>query len=60
MPLREHLAELRRRVLISVLAIALGAAAGWFIYDWLLASLQEPLLEIAEERDQIAQLNFAA
>ncbi|HST84855.1 MAG TPA: twin-arginine translocase subunit TatC [Kineosporiaceae bacterium] len=31
MALREHLAELRRRVLISALAIVLGAVAGWFL-----------------------------
>jgi sec-independent protein translocase protein TatC len=31
MALREHLAELRRRVVISALAVVLGAVAGWFL-----------------------------
>lgn len=59
MALREHLAELRRRVVISVAAIVFGAVGGWFVYDWLLAELQRPLLEIAAEEGRDAQLNFA-
>src|SRR4051812_43963373 len=31
MALREHLAELRRRVIISAVAIILGAIGGWFL-----------------------------
>ena len=32
MALREHLAELRRRFVISAIAILLGAAVGWYLY----------------------------
>ena len=32
MPLREHLRELRRRLVVSLLAIALGAVVGWVYY----------------------------
>jgi sec-independent protein translocase protein TatC len=31
MPLRAHLAELRRRVVVSAVAIIVGAVAGWFL-----------------------------
>lgn len=58
MPLREHLAELRRRLIISVIAIVLGAVAGWFLYEPLFRELQEPLMEIREERDLEAVVNF--
>jgi sec-independent protein translocase protein TatC len=58
MPLAEHFRELRRRVIISVAAIALGSVAGWFLYEPVWHELQEPLHEIAAERDQDAQVNF--
>ena len=32
MTMVEHLQELRRRIVISVLALAVGAIAGWFVY----------------------------
>ncbi len=59
MPLREHLAELRSRLIKSGLAIAAGAVVGWFIYDPLLRTLMEPLREIARERNQLITINFA-
>lgn len=33
MTLFEHLAELRRRLIISIIAIALGTVVAWFFYD---------------------------
>src|SRR5438093_9048936 len=32
MTMIEHLQELRRRLFISILALAVGAVAGWFVY----------------------------
>jgi len=58
MPLREHLAELRRRLVISALAIAAGAAVGWFAYPPVFAAAQEPLKKIAAERGIAANINF--
>jgi sec-independent protein translocase protein TatC len=58
MPLREHLAELRRRVIVSVAAIAIGAVAGWFLYDPVWDALQKPLRDIAAERGVQAQINI--
>jgi len=43
MPLREHLRELRRRLMKAGLAIIVGAVVGWFCYDWLFVKLQQPL-----------------
>lgn len=59
MPLREHLAELRRRVIIAVVAIALGSVAGWYLYDFVWAQLSQPLEDIAEERGVQAQINIS-
>lgn len=58
MSLREHLRELRRRVLLAALGIALGAIAGWFGFDPVFRALQAPLLESASARDAMASVNF--
>jgi sec-independent protein translocase protein TatC len=58
MPLREHLRELRRRLLVSVLAVAVGAAIGWFLYNPLFDALQHPLAE-ASARGHHAEVNFS-
>nr|WP_309130263.1 twin-arginine translocase subunit TatC [Brevibacterium sp.] len=59
MPVLGHLIELRNRVLISVLAIVIGAVAGWFLYDHVLAILQQPIRTINESTGRVAQINFA-
>jgi sec-independent protein translocase protein TatC len=33
MPLREHLVELRRRVIVASLALLIGTIAGWFLFE---------------------------
>ena len=58
MPLAEHFRELRRRVIISVVAIGLATVAGWYLYEPAWQKLQEPMLEIAAERGVDAQVNF--
>jgi sec-independent protein translocase protein TatC len=58
MPLREHLLELRRRVVRAAVAIIAGAVAGWFIYDPLLSELTEPIQRVAAENGRTAELNF--
>ncbi|GEL93528.1 Sec-independent protein translocase protein TatC [Cellulomonas composti] len=59
MPLREHLSELRRRIVLAALGVVAGATVGWFLYDRVFAALQEPLLSVAEERGSIVSVNFA-
>ncbi|NLT57294.1 MAG: twin-arginine translocase subunit TatC [Actinomycetales bacterium] len=58
MPLREHLVELRTRMLRSSIAVLVGAVAGWFLYTPLYEALQQPLLDVAEENNIAANLNF--
>ena len=59
MALREHLYELRRRLVRSALAIFAGAVAGWFLYDWVFAALVRPIRVIQLERGAAAaSLNF--
>jgi sec-independent protein translocase protein TatC len=43
----EHLEELRRRLVVSILAVALGSAAGWFLAPGTIHVLDAPL------RDQL-------
>ncbi|SDQ40098.1 Sec-independent protein translocase TatC [Quadrisphaera sp. DSM 44207] len=59
MPLREHLAELRRRVVRAGLALLLGAVAGWFLYDPVFDHLTAPIEEL-RERGQDITINFGA
>lgn len=58
MPLREHLRELRRRVLVSAFGIVVGGAIGWVLYDPLFHALQQPLAD-ASARGHHAEVNFA-
>jgi sec-independent protein translocase protein TatC len=45
MSLIEHLEELRHRIVISAIAIGLGAIAGFFLFDPLLNLLRDPYCE---------------
>ncbi len=42
MTLTEHLAELRRRLIVSVLAFVVGSTVSVFLYGWMLSVLQHP------------------
>jgi sec-independent protein translocase protein TatC len=52
MTLMEHLAELRRRLIISILAIALGAAVAWFFYDQIFEFMIKPYCTALETHGQ--------
>ena len=58
MPLREHLRELRNRLLKAGAAVALGAVAGWYLYDSVYQALQEPIEKVARERGGLVTLNL--
>ena len=59
MPLREHLLELRSRLVRAGIAIILGAVAGWFLYPPVFDALMRPLYEIAREHpDRFVKVNF--
>ena len=46
MPLLSHLEELRKRLLISVLAVLMGAIVCWILYPQILEELLRPYCEI--------------
>lgn len=57
MPLREHLAELRNRLVKAGIGLALGTVVGFFLYRPTMAALAQPLQD-AQERGVLASLNF--
>jgi len=58
MSLSGHLKELRKRLFWSALFIFAGSVLGWFVFDPVFALLQQPILEVAKNRNQIAAVNF--
>ena len=51
MTLMDHLAELRRRLIISFIAIGVGAIVCWIAYPWILDALLDPYCRsIPEDR----------
>lgn len=57
MTLFEHLAELRRRVVIMVLAVVAGTIIGWFLYNHLLHFMLEPYSSFARHHPHKAVSN---
>jgi sec-independent protein translocase protein TatC len=59
MSLGDHLRELRRRLVIAAIAVALGSVVGWLQYDWLLTTLTEPLRVVSHQRaGSLVGINF--
>ncbi|GAA4926291.1 twin-arginine translocase subunit TatC [Nesterenkonia rhizosphaerae] len=52
MSLRDHLRELRRRLLIAALGVVAGAVAGFFLYDWVVTALAEPVMSYVDAEDR--------
>lgn len=55
MPIRAHLRELRKRLLLSLAGIAVGAVAGWYLFEPVMEWIQQPLKSLDGYN---AQLNF--
>lgn len=55
MTLVEHLAELRRRLIICLFAVAVGAVATYFVYDQILSILQAPYCQAVTHTAQAGQ-----
>lgn len=49
MTLIEHLAELRRRLIIGFVAVGVGAVVCWLAYDWILDFLLEPYCQSLDD-----------
>ncbi len=52
MTLMEHLTELRRRLIISFIAIGVGAIGGWLLYNQIINFLLDPYCQILEARQE--------
>lgn len=53
MSLLEHLEELRRRLVISLVALAVSSVPAWFVYEPLKRLLQEPYCSFFEKYPQL-------
>lgn len=61
MSLREHLRELRRRLLIAGAGIVAGSVAGFFLYEWLFTALAQPVLDYGQDSEgRLTQIAFNA
>jgi sec-independent protein translocase protein TatC len=58
MSLGQHLLELRKRLFIAGLAVVLAAIVGWFLSDYILNALRNPILEVGQEQGRNATLNY--
>lgn len=58
MPLREHLRELRKRVVLAVVGLVLGAVVGWILYPQVFELLAGPVFDLAESTGREIHLNF--
>ncbi len=54
MPVLEHLAELRTRLIICVVAVALGSIAGWFLYRPVFDLLTNPFCSFMRAHPNVA------
>lgn len=57
MSLADHLREIRRRLVLAGIGIAVGAVAGWFRYPLFFDAINAPLAAVAA-RGQGAAINF--
>jgi sec-independent protein translocase protein TatC len=53
MTLVEHLTELRTRLIICVVAVAVGMLAGFLLYDWIFDFLLQPYKDIATRENAL-------
>ncbi len=56
MTLVEHLAELRRRLIVSIVALAIAGVVAFMIYNQLLSLLEHPYCEVARAAHQSCKL----
>jgi sec-independent protein translocase protein TatC len=50
----DHLTELRRRLIISILAVAVGAVVGWAMWNWVLDVATQPYCDAQEARNAVS------
>jgi sec-independent protein translocase protein TatC len=58
MSLGQHLVELRKRLFVAALAVAIAAIGCWFLVDIVFNALKEPFGAITHTSGRLAELNF--
>ncbi|MEH3089380.1 MAG: twin-arginine translocase subunit TatC [Microbacterium arborescens] len=58
MSLGQHLVELRRRLIISALALVVSMVVSFFLTDWIIWAMTEPIRMVAEQRGQGAEVRL--
>ena len=58
MSLGEHLVELRKRIVIAAIAVAVGAIGGWLLSGFVWDALRAPIYLIAHAEYRHAQINY--
>lgn len=58
MPLVAHLLELRRRLVVCAIAVAVGAVAGWLLSEAVLDALRAPVAAMAAQQHRATSLNY--
>lgn len=58
MTLSAHLVELRKRLYISAAALVLAAVGGWFLADYVLNAIRQPIYAVARDQGRVATLNY--
>ena len=58
MSMSDHLRELRRRLFISLIAVAVAIVPAWFLYPWLVDFLNEPYCTAQQALDAGANCDF--
>jgi sec-independent protein translocase protein TatC len=58
MSLGQHLVELRKRILIAAIAIAVGAVVGWLLSGYVWDALRAPIYLIVNSEYRHAQINY--
>lgn len=58
MSLGQHLVELRKRVVIALIALVLGMVVAYFLTDWIIWAMTEPIRIVAERRGEGARVTL--
>ena len=58
MSLGQHLVELRKRVVVALIALVVGMVVAYFLTDWIIWAMTEPIRVVAEQRGESAAVSL--